>query len=55
MARGGYGGDGEHDTFSIIQPNRQLVVILGYCSAVGIPLVLAAAWVILRFSPPTLA
>lgn len=55
MARGGYGGDGEHDTFSIIQPNQPVVVILGYCSAVGIPLVLAAAWVILRFFPPTLA
>jgi hypothetical protein len=55
MARGGYGGDGEHDTFSIIQSSQPGVVIMGYCSAVGIPLVLAAAWVILRFFPPTLA
>lgn len=55
MARGGYGGDGEHDTFSIIQSSQPAVVIMGYCSAVGIPLVLAAAWVILRFFPPTLA
>jgi hypothetical protein len=52
---GDYGGEGEHDTFSMIQPKQPAIVIMGYCSSVGIPLVLAAAWVFIRLSAPAVA
>lgn len=52
---GDYGGEGEHDTFSMVQPKQPAIVIMGYCSSVGIPLVLAAAWVFIRLSAPAVA
>ncbi len=49
---GAYSGEGEHATFSIVQPRTSAIPLMGHVASVGIPLVLTLAWVFVRVWPP---
>ncbi len=51
-ARGAYSGVGEADRFSIVIPRTPLIPVMGLIGALGVPLVLAGAWVYVRIWPP---
>jgi hypothetical protein len=51
-ANGAYGGDGEHNAFSIVVPRSPLIPLMGLTGAIGVPVVLAGAWLVLLFWPP---
>ena len=47
-----YGGHGHHGAFSIVQPRNLPIYLMGHASALGIPLVLLLAWVVILVWPP---
>lgn len=51
-ANGPYAGDGEPGMFSIVVPRSRLIPLMGLTGAIGVPVVLAGAWLVLLFSPP---
>lgn len=50
--QGGYTGEGQETTFTIVQPNTPLIPIMGYIGALGVPLVLVIAWAGILIAPP---
>jgi hypothetical protein len=50
-ANGPYAGD-EHGVFSIVLPRSRLIPLMGLIGAVGVPAVLAGAWLFLLLWPP---
>ncbi|MEM9763145.1 MAG: hypothetical protein AAF968_11625 [Pseudomonadota bacterium] len=50
--QGGYTGEGQDTTFTIVQPNTPLIPIMGYIGALGVPLVLVIAWTGILIAPP---
>lgn len=51
-SQGDYAGDDSHGTFDIIAPHTPIIPIMGMVGAIGVPLLLTAAWVYLRLWPP---
>ena len=49
---GAYAGDGEHGVFSIVLPRTPLIPAMGLIGAIGVPAVLAGAWLVLLIWPP---
>lgn len=54
-AQGAYAGDGEHGVFSVVIPRTPLIPVMGLIGAVGVPVVLAGAWVYVRIWPAGVA
>jgi hypothetical protein len=50
-ANGPYAG-AEHGVFSIVLPRSRLIPLMGLIGAIGVPAVLAGAWLVLLLWPP---
>jgi hypothetical protein len=50
-AHGPYAG-AEHGVFSIVLPRSQLIPLMGLTGPIGVPVVLAGAWLVLLLWPP---
>ncbi|GMG83430.1 hypothetical protein LNKW23_26430 [Paralimibaculum aggregatum] len=51
--QGAYDGEADRREFSIVLPNTPAIPLMGFVGGIGVPIVLAATWILILIWPPT--